>query len=306
MKVGTRRSPLGQPAATQRSDSGGSFAASVAVHVAVGALLVWLLSIPYPLRQLLSRHRADVTREEHLSYVEVRPSGGGAIPAPRQGGDGRPIDHKHAPPKPLVAPTEIPKEIPAPPPNQNQPTTSDQGSGPVVGAGGAAEGVVPEYDGDPRLWGGAGPPIVGGSNLSSAERLDSSLSARIAAHNDSIMAMSGGRHPGDWTFEKGGKRYGADQQWIYFGKFKIPTALLALLPLNGVGNPTVASRNSQLDYMHNDIQYEAQRSLNEDEFRDAVKRIRERKEREHEAKVEEQKKKKKPPQPVEQNVTTAP
>jgi hypothetical protein len=120
------------------------------------------------------------------------------------------------------------------------------------------------------------------------------------------MAMSGGRHPGDWTFEKGGKRYGADQQWIYFGKFKIPTALLALLPLNGVGNPTVASRNSQLDYMHSDIQYEAQRSLNEDEFRDAVKRIRERKEREHEAKVEEEKKKKKPPQPVEQNVTTAP
>jgi len=86
---------------------------------------------------------------------------------------------------------------------------------------------------------------------------------------------------GDWTVEKNGKKYGIDQQYIRLGKFSIPTALLALLPFNAQTNPTVADRNRQQMAMRMDIMEHAQMSLNEEEFRRAVKAIRERKEREH-------------------------
>jgi hypothetical protein len=62
---GSPRSPRGSPAVIPPSESGGSIIASIAVHVAVGALLVWLLSIPYPRRDLLSRHKTAQPAEEH-------------------------------------------------------------------------------------------------------------------------------------------------------------------------------------------------------------------------------------------------
>ena len=37
---------------------------------------------------------------------------------------------------------------------------------------------------------------------------------------------------GDWTVGKDGQKYGIDQQYIRLGRFQIPTALLALLPIN--------------------------------------------------------------------------
>jgi hypothetical protein len=86
---------------------------------------------------------------------------------------------------------------------------------------------------------------------------------------------------GDWTVEKNGKKYGIDKQYIRLGKFSIPTALLALLPFNAQMNPTVSDRNRQQMAMRMDIMEHAQMSLNEEEFRRAVKAIRERKEREH-------------------------
>ena len=119
------------------------------------------------------------------------------------------------------------------------------------------------------------------------ERLDSALAARLKAHNDSLAALAlTGRRPGDWTVTKKGKKYGIDQKNIYIGDITIPTAVLALLPLNVQGNPTTIERERTLNAMHGAIADQAQGVMNEEEFREAVKRIRERKERERQRTAE--------------------
>jgi hypothetical protein len=108
------------------------------------------------------------------------------------------------------------------------------------------------------------------------------------------IAAAAGKKPGDWTFEKNGKKYGIDQNKIYIGDHSIPTAILALLPLNSGTNPIENQRERALNIQRNEIMEQAQRGMNESEFREAVKKIRERKEREHQAamkKREEERKK---------------
>lgn len=97
------------------------------------------------------------------------------------------------------------------------------------------------------------------------------------------IAAAQGRKPGDWTFEKGGKKWGMDSRNIYIGDHSIPTAILALLPLNSGSNPIKNREERDLNFQREEIFEQAQRAMNEEEFREAVKKIRERKEREHEA-----------------------
>jgi hypothetical protein len=63
----------------------------------------------------------------------------------------------------------------------------------------------------------------------------------------------------------------------------IPTALLALLPLNLQGNPITMDRDRAYAAMHRDISWHAQQGINEADFVKAVRSIRERKERERAA-----------------------
>jgi hypothetical protein len=112
------------------------------------------------------------------------------------------------------------------------------------------------------------------------EKLDSAIVSIIAPFNDSLAIASGARKPGDWTFEKGGRKYGIDPQFIRLGKVSIPTAVLALLPINQQANPTTSDRNRLQNQLHADIFWNAQRGMNEADFKKAVKSIRERKERE--------------------------
>ena len=44
-----------------------------------------------------------------------------------------------------------------------------------------------------------------------------------------------GAQPGDWTFERNGKKWGVDGSKIYLGKFWIPSAVLAALPIRVAG-----------------------------------------------------------------------
>jgi hypothetical protein len=60
----------------------------------------------------------------------------------------------------------------------------------------------------------------------------------------------------------------------------IPTAVLALLPINTTGNPTMNDRNKLQNQLRADIFWNAQRGMNEADFKKAVRSIRERKERE--------------------------
>lgn len=84
-----------------------------------------------------------------------------------------------------------------------------------------------------------------------------------------------------WTVERDGKTYGIDQQFIHFGTFKIPTAILALLPIPQ-GNIDQARANARIADMRSELLRAAARSEAEEDFRRAVNQIRERRQRERE------------------------
>jgi hypothetical protein len=186
-----------------------------------------------------------------------------------------------APPEvvPLVAPTEIPRELP--PPAARVDTIRGGVTGPLRGGTGPTRGVQPGYD-DPRVW--PGDPEFIYAPKTDQERLDSSLVATLRRHMDSVSANTYSPNKferGDWTFERNGQKYGIDKQFIRLGPFQIPTALLALLPLNRMqGNPIQMERDRNAAFMRADILYHAQAAMNEEQFRKAVAAIRDRKERE--------------------------
>ena len=172
---------------------------------------------------------------------------------------------------PVTTPSELPPVAPATQPRD------EGGRGPLIGGGGPLRGIQPAFR-DPRVW----TPVTGMGTAPKTvrERVDSSITAAVAQHLDSIAAIPVGREPGDWTFERGGKKYGVDQKYIRLGDVSIPTAVLGLLPLNVQANPIALDREKRFATMRADIDFHAQRALNEDEFRAAIRRIRERKERE--------------------------
>ncbi|GAC1479214.1 MAG: hypothetical protein NVS1B4_23610 [Gemmatimonadaceae bacterium] len=251
----------------------GSLVVSIAVHLTVGAAILRVLMMPYPLVRLV--RDSPVARSlpvERIGFVQLPQA---AQPRPgRRGGDGRP--ERTTPTPPLVAPTATPAAVdltpqPAPPP------TPEGGSGPMVGAGGPARGVRPEYV-DPRIW--VPPAEVVAAPTTLPERMDSLILAGTRVSNDSMAQVaSAARKGSDWTFERNGKKYGLDQQGLHIGDFTVPRFLL---PTFQQGNLLYAARDRQLAMMRREIQENAQRAMNEDEFRKAVKAIRERKEREHE------------------------
>jgi len=252
-----------------------SLALSIALHVVVGAVLVRVLTIPLPLDDLFDRDRGSEPKVERISFIALPKAG--PVPTPgKSGGDGRPPSERSAPPPPLRAPTAVPSTLPAPSAAPPQPA----GSGEVIGAGGPTAGVRPSY-GDPRVW--VPPAPVVSLPRTQVGRLDSALTSRLRAHRDSMALAThvpNKAERGDWTVERNGKKYGIDQKFIHLGSFQLPTAALALLPLNRQANPQAMERERALNYMHDDIAFQAQRALNQEEFRNAVKSIRERKERE--------------------------
>jgi hypothetical protein len=159
---------------------------------------------------------------------------------------------------------------------------ADEGTGPLIGRGGATKGIRPSYS-DPRIWVPAAPVVS--APKSADARMDSVVAAGIEHARDSMAANAYSPNKferGDWTYEKDGKKYGIDNQYIRLGKVSIPNVLLGLLPLNMQGNPIQADRDRAMASLRQEILYQSQRSMNEQEFRKAVKSLRERKEREHE------------------------
>ncbi|MEJ7809438.1 MAG: hypothetical protein WKG32_03380 [Gemmatimonadaceae bacterium] len=252
----------------------GFWVVSVALHVVLGAGLLYVITIPAPLGRRFRREKLESLPVERIGFLSV-PNRGVNTPG-RSGGDGRPERPVRRAP-PIAAPSTTPSTLPPPPPSV--PPSPEGGSGAVVGAGGPTKGIVPSYS-DSRLWSPASPIVMAPKSL--AEKLDSAVQVRIVAHLDSLAAVApSGRKPGDWTVSRNGKKYGIDQKKIYIGNITIPTAVLALLPMNRVqGNPTTIERERVLSRMNADITYQAQQGMNDAEFKAAVKRIRERRERE--------------------------
>lgn len=252
-----------------------NFFVSVGLHAVALVLLVRFLISPNAFLLIFGSHKSAPVPAERIGFLELPKAKGPAVIG-RSGGDNRPVTKTVAPK--LVAPVEVPTGLPPMVPTQKP--TGDEGSGPIVGTGGPIRGIRPSYT-DPRLWPAPGDIVA--APKTATQRLDSVIADIIGPYNDSMAIRAGQRKPGDWTIERDGKKYGIDPQYIHLGKFSIPTAILGLLPLNVQANPVLAESNKLSNQLNSDIRSQAQRGMNEADFRKAVKSIRERKERERNA-----------------------
>lgn len=249
------------------------FVVSLVFHALLAVALVRFLVSPAAFTLIFGRHSSAEIPAERIGFLRL-PKAAGAPVAGKSGGDNKPVSK--TPLRRLIAPMEIPTSIPTVAEATSAPAASE-GSGPLVGSGGPARGIRPTYS-DPRLWSPPGDIVA--APKSAKQRLDSTIVSIISPFNDSIAASAGERKPGDWTFDRDGKKYGIDPKYIHLGKFSIPTAVLAMLPINQSQNPTTYERNKLSNQMHADIFWQAQRGMNDTDFKKAVKSIRERKERE--------------------------
>ena len=113
------------------------------------------------------------------------------------------------------------------------------------------------------------------------EQVDSAVIAILGEYLDSLSRVPG---PGqeklpEWTTNIAGSKLGLDSRFIYIAGLKIPTALLALLPLPQ-GNIDQARKNNHLMDLRADIERAARRADNMDELKRAIREIRDRKQRE--------------------------
>ncbi len=118
---------------------------------------------------------------------------------------------------------------------------------------------------------------------SRAELLDSAVSTIVQAYLDSIANDPASKNVGlpSWTTEVAGKKFGLDSKNIYIAGLKIPAAVLALLPISG-GNIDQNRAYSHLMDLRADLLYAAQRAQTLEEFKQVIREIRLRKERERE------------------------
>ncbi|HWA58177.1 MAG TPA: hypothetical protein VG692_13040 [Gemmatimonadales bacterium] len=113
---------------------------------------------------------------------------------------------------------------------------------------------------------------------SHTELVDSAISALAQAYMDSVA-----REPGadrvvlpDWTTEVNGAKFGLDSRNIYIAGLKIPAAVLALLPIPPGGNQSRALDHSG-QWIADDLRRAASRAQTLDEFKQAVRELREQK-----------------------------
>ena len=162
-------------------------------------------------------------------------------------------------------------------------------------APGPAPALMPPFvtgpqPGDGRLWVSPRPALP----AAVAERLygdttgrDEVAVARLRAMVDSLneiidVEQRSNRIP-SWTTDVAGTKFGIDSQFIHVAGIKIPTTLLALLPITlPEGNYGEQVRARQLQEMREDIYYSAQRAATLEEFRRYVRELRARNEAERE------------------------
>lgn len=289
-----------RPNETQRKRVTPAAVVSICLHVVLVVVLWYAFELPNPLAAF---RPSDQRREERVTYVGVRqaaPSAASARPT-------APSPPRATTPPPEAVPLPVPREIPIGIPEVSRRDSVNLGPtrGPAVGGQGIAKGVQPTYA-DQRVWDSSSELIP--APKTDEQRMDSAVAARIKAHNDSVGAntyVPNKFERGDWTVDGPGGKWGIDppggQQYIHFGKFKIPAALLALIPINAA--PGAAQRelqqNPALALHRAEIPYQAERAITHAEFNKAVKQLRERKDRERREKQEKTVAKKPiaPPQP---------
>ena len=247
------------------------WALAVALHVPLAFLLV-------------TRHRADAPPLFAGSDIVMRDSAR-AVPMPYPRSTRPPAAVASA----AAAPSSAPRATPAPP----LAATVTSVLPPVqvdTPPRGSASGLHPQY-GDGRLW--VQPLLVSPREIARTltgktdkELTDSAVTAMVQTYLDA-MAKEQAQTPNalpSWTTKIGGKTVGLDSKWIYLGPLKIPTMLLALLPIMRTGNPTEAAYNAKLQAMRSDLMEAARRAGNYEEFKKAVKDLHDQTERAREFK----------------------
>lgn len=118
---------------------------------------------------------------------------------------------------------------------------------------------------------------------SRAELADSAVSAIVQAYLDSIASDPATKNVGmpSWTTEVAGRKFGLDSKHIYIAGLKIPAAVLALLPIP-IGNIDQNRAYNHLQDLRADLLYAARRAETLEEFKQAIREMRLRKERERE------------------------
>jgi hypothetical protein len=187
------------------------------------------------------------------------------------------------PPRRAVPPPDVVRQVPVP-----RPATTDTGSSAPPPSRPSLIGRIGPELADGRLWVRPLPlpPKELASRLSRkrhTELVDSAVTAIVQAYLDSIAADPSARSVGlpSWTTEVGGKKFGLDSSSIYFAGLKIPAVVLALLPIPA-GNIDQNHAYNHLMEMRADLQQAAQRAQNLEEFKQIIRDIRARKERERE------------------------
>lgn len=197
------------------------------------------------------------------------------IPERRRGAPGR----RPARPELPVSPEAV-TVLPAP----EAPEPADSGAAPADPA--AASRIGPGLA-EGRLWVRPLPlpprELAQRLSQSRAELVDSAVSSIVQAYLDSIANDPASKDVGlpSWTTEIAGKKFGLDSKNIYIAGLKIPAAVLALLPISG-GNIDQNRAYSRLMDLRADLLYAARRAETLEEFKQVIREIRLRKERERE------------------------
>lgn len=254
-----------------------AIAASVLLH----ALLLWAVMAGGGWLPRLIVPAADPVVLAPLPAAGDRPAPMAVTAPKRKSGAGRrtgtaPLGGGNVPIPETRAPViAVPEPVAAPVPA----ATPDSGSGTVVArriAPGLARG---------KLWVEPLPlppkELAQRLQRSHVELVDSAVTATIQGFLDSIAADPASRVATlpSWTTTIAGKKFGLDSRNIYVAGLKIPAAVLALLHLPS-GNESKAFDRS--GWLYEDLRIAAQRSANVEDFKRAIREIRERKEQERE------------------------
>jgi hypothetical protein len=238
-------------------------------HVFIMAALA-AITFHVPLAAFFGPDKPAPAQRERVQFTKLQPQAGDGLAA----APGSRTPPAKGFPAPLAAPSMIPDGLPPiPQPGAITGSPTGRGVGTVGGGGGITAGVRPMAP-DPRLSLGVGHYLL---PKTQAERTDSVVRAMFAEYTDSIVAAqaNAGRAPGDWTWGSGDHKWGWDPKGIHVGKYTIPNALLALLPIRTGGVDGQRYRDAKtMDYIRNDILIHS--GVSEDDFRDEVRRIRER------------------------------
>ncbi len=288
--ISSRARSGGEPARSPGQRNGRALSLSIAIHLAVAAIVLQLLTFGHGLYSFIDPFGSKTPVEEGLTYVEpvqpvVPPTAASTVVA------ATPII-----PRPSTGPVVGPG-TPQLNPSAN-PVDTGGGAGTASGAGSGNAGVgavdpnlrgaKPGYS-DGRVW-MPGAPRGAPASRDGADNLDSIISSvlTLAADSlDSIARANGayGRRPGDWTkTDKDGRKWGWDNAGIRLGKVVIPNALLTLLPVNiqsqMSGNPTSIDRDRRLAMSREDIQRNMTMGPGDADFNKLKDELRQRREKE--------------------------